>query len=201
MRDLLDTLAGSTRTEDAAEGRLYGALAGKVTTLETGQPPRCLQRVKARLTGMQDGDETDWLMPLFFGGVEGLPRKDDPIVAWFIDGDPNRGVFATTATSSQNGRATEHMVLGDALLPLLNYLVDEINTLKGAYNTLQTNHAALTVAFNAQVYVNGGRPAVVADTSAQDSDLDAGKFQRADGSTPTSSRAAVRVLSGTQVVR
>lgn len=199
--DLLDALSGATRSQDAAEGRLYGAISGTVTTVETGTPPKNLCRVKAHLSGMNAGDETGWMMPMFFGGVEGLPRRGDPIVALFIDGDPNRGIFATTATSAQSGRASEHMVLGDALLPLLNYAIDEINNLKAKYNALQSNHAALVIAFNAQVYVNGGKPVAVADTSSQDSDANAGKFQRADGSTPTSSSSSVRVLSADQRVR
>lgn len=204
--DLLDTLSRSTRTADAAEGRLYGALAGKVTTVETTATPKGLQRVKARLSGMQDGDETGWLMPLFFGGVEGRARVGDPVVAWFIDGDPNRGVFATTAISTQNGRPTEHMVLGDALLPLLNYLVDEINTVKGAYNQLQASYAALVSAYDAHKHTAAGSPTSVPDTIATDgtsqvSITDAGFFQRADGSTPDGNRASVRVLSADQVVR
>lgn len=131
MSDLLQTLAESIRTPDEAEGRIYGFLGGKVTDVTD---PKGLGRVRARIGAQQAGESSDWLVPLWPGGMEGIPYVGDKITVGFYDGDINRGFYLVSPTSKTLLRPVEHMLLGDTFAGLFNFLVTRFNSLQNDYS-------------------------------------------------------------------
>src|SRR5688572_28256733 len=109
IEDLFDTAEETTQSQDQREGRFYGILDGVVTEVETSSP--ALGRIKARFGVMTNQEQSDWLDPVWPGGMECLPNKDDPVWVMFVDGDPNRGIWAWHPTTKTTGRATEAAVL------------------------------------------------------------------------------------------
>src|SRR5262245_46062807 len=122
---LLEALANSLHTDDERDGRIYGFLYGIVTDIGD---PQSLGRVRARIGAMQDKEQSNWLLPLWPGAIESLARVGDSIVVAFIDGNPNRGMFAVHARSTARFRPTEAMILGSTFLRLYNDLVDKFNS-------------------------------------------------------------------------
>ena len=122
--ELLEALANAVQTDDERDGRIYGFLYGLVTDIVD---PQGLGRVRARVGAMQQGESSNWLLPLWPGAIESAPRVGDSIVVAFIDGNPNKGMFAVHATSTMRNRPTESMILGSTFLRLYNDLVDKFN--------------------------------------------------------------------------
>lgn len=180
MSQLLEAFAGAIASEDESEGRIYGFLYGVVKDIGD---PKGLGRIRARIGAQGDTDVSDWLLPLWPGAMESVPRVGDSIVVCFIDGNPNRGMYACHATTNMQGRATDYMLLGSTFARLYNDLVAKFNTLKSTFNT--HNHGA-----------SSGNPPVTTDT-----DPDAAKALAADGSQPSALASNAKVLSGEAKVR
>lgn len=198
--DWLEEHARATRTQDAAEGRVFEWVAGVVK--DTNDPSK-LCRVRARIGAQWDGETSEWLMPLLPGAVESVPKTGDPVLVGFLHGDPNRGFYAATIDTRTTGRPTNFMLLGSSFLPLYNDLVGKFNALKSKYNQLQADVAALQTALDPGTfkYQAGGGTLTFSVTASQDNDADAAKGQAADGSTPAGSATAAKVLSGVAKVR
>jgi hypothetical protein len=176
------------KSEDAREGRYYGFLSGVVTNISD---PQKLGRVKARLQGQGDNDESDWLVPMWPGSMEALPFKDDPVMVGFVDGDPNKGFWAWHPHTSTKNRPTEAMVLGTTLTAMYNDLAAKFNDLQQHYQAfylvVQTHgHAALGSASVALL-------AATIDPTCKDTGTATGKGKDPDG-------AVVAAKSGDQTV-
>lgn len=125
--NLIDALSRVTRSPDDADGRYFGCLTGVVTDIGSGDN---LGRVKARLRGMPDNAESGWLSPLWPGGIEGIPHKNDPVFVTFEDGDEHRGFYLWFPSSRTQERPSEAMVLGSTFASLFNLLVTQFNQLR-----------------------------------------------------------------------
>lgn len=196
MGDLWDSLARGQRSADDRDGRIYGVQFGKVTSNSDG---RGLMRVKARMEVMDDGQETDWLIPAFMGGMESIPEVNDLVMVWFKDGDPNRGVYACFPSSKTQGRPTEAMVLGATMVGLYNDLVAKLNLLQSHYQAFYTFvqghvHASFGTVSASLV------EAIIGPTSHNTS-TDAAKGKASDGSTPAAISDSRIVLSKRGKVR
>lgn len=127
--DLFDIFAPP---EEETEGRIYGLVNGKITN---ASDPKGLGRVRARFMAQADHEESDWLIPLWPGAMEGIPDVNEMVAIGFFHGDPHRGFYAVHPISTTQGRATEHMVLGDTAWGIINFLVEQVNTLRTDFNT------------------------------------------------------------------
>ncbi len=177
---LAEALASATRSESAAEGRYWGFLSGVVTDTKD---PKNLGRVKARLLGMDFSARTttDWLIPAWPGGFEGIPRVDEKLIVGFLDGDPNRGFYMWHPDTATKKRATDAAVLGTSLVKMFNNLVTQFNQLRLDHNT----HVHATAATGPPVV-----PTVLTTATA------AQQAKNAAGSTVSASTSAEIVLSG-----
>lgn len=169
-------MAAPRRTDEQREGRYYGFLSGVVTDISD---PQKLGRVKARLQGMGDSDQSDWLVPMWPGSMEAIPFKDDPVMVGFVDGDPNKGFWSWHPHSSTKNRPTEAMVLGTTLVGVINNLVTQ-------FNQLLTDYQAHTHLFT-------GPSGPVGIPTAISTATNGGKGKDADG-------APVSAKSGDQTV-
>jgi hypothetical protein len=134
MKYLHQAIAQSVATPDERDGRVYGWLPGVVTDLDTK-----LMRVKARIGKQEDGDSTDWLVPMNMGGVESLPENGDPVGVVFMDGDPHAGAYFYFPQSTTNGRPTKEAIpLGLTSWGMINFLVTQVNQLRTDFNTFVT---------------------------------------------------------------
>ena len=155
--NILDVQEYAYKSEDAREGRYYGKLSGVVTDIND---PKKLGRIKARVQGMGDNDQSDWLVPMWPGSMEALPFKDDPVVVDFIDGNPNMGCWSWHPHTSTKNRPTEAMVLGTTLAALVNQMQADLQTLTTAY--LAHKHTGVTPGMGSSavtdtpVFVAGG---------------------------------------------
>jgi hypothetical protein len=193
--DLLEAIAVGVQSKDQREGRVYGPLYGSVTDIND---PGKLNRVKVRFGAQGDNESSDWALPAFPGGIESIPRKGDPCVVWFIDGDTSRPVYACYQKSTTTNRPTEHIILGDSAMALLNNIIDEINTLKSDFNTFKSG--AFTTHTHAGVTVGAGVTGVTS-TVTTPTTLAFGKALDANGSTIGSSISDKIVLSANAKVR
>jgi len=131
MFSLHEALAQATVTRDEVDGRVYGWLPGVVTDVDTN-----LMRVKARIGKMEDGDSSDWLVPMGMGSIESVPEVGDPVGVCFLDGDPHAGAYFYFPQSTTNGRPTKEPIpLGLTLVGMMNYLVTQFNQLRTDYNS------------------------------------------------------------------
>jgi len=183
--ELLEALANSIQTDDERDGRIYGFLYGLVTDIGD---PQGLGRVRARVGAMHQNESSNWLLPLWPGAIESAPRVGDSIVVAFIDGNPNKGMFAVHATSTMRNRPTEAMILGSTFLRLYNDLVAKFNNLKSKFNTHL--HSGVTTGGG-----TSGTPTLT------DTDNDAAAALAGDGSQPSSLESGTRVLSSEAKVR
>ena len=202
MADLLDALVGSTRTRSDAEGRVFEFVAGIVKDVKD---PDGLCRVRARVGGQHDDDTTNWLMPCLPGGVEALPKVDDLVIVGFLEGNPGKGFYLCSISSTQSGRPTEAMLLATTFVGMFNDLVAKFNTLKGKYNQAQADITAIVTMLNTTglTVALGLAKAFppLAPTSSTDADADAEKGKASDGSVPAAISDSRKVLSATQKVR
>ena len=204
---LLEALAASTRSPDAAEGRINYAVYGTVTR---NADPKGLCRVKAKIAGQEDRTETDWLCPLLVGATEGYPAVGEKVAVLFIDGNLARGVYGWFPETTTKNRATEAMLLATTFCGLYNDLVAKFNTLKARFNTLQsatsTNNGILTPHVHTGGTLGGGLTGTSVALEAlgagsTDADADAAKAKAANGSVVGAIATDQVVLSGVAKVR
>jgi hypothetical protein len=186
----LQALSDAATHCDDERMRYYGVVAGVVTTLDDAG----LGRVKARLRGMDAGTETDWLAPLWPGGIEGIPHKSDPIMVLFEDGNENKGAFLWFPSSKTNNRPNEAVVLGNTFAAMYNGLVAKFNTLLANYQQLYVfvqghTHASFGT-------VSADLLEAVIGAGAHNTDTDVGKAQKHDGSVVAGSNGNAKALSG-----
>lgn len=179
------------RTQDARDGRVWGFVTGKVTDVEDPAGTPFLGRVKARIGSQGDNESTDWLIPMWPGGVESVPRNGDMVVVGFIDGDPHRGFYAWHPTSNTKNRASEWMVLGLTLVGMYNNLVTQFNQLRTDFNTFVTTH--YNTHLHAETGANTGPPDSLGTSTTATA---AQKGKKADGSEVTAVTTSEKVLSG-----
>lgn len=192
---LLDAMARATRSHDDAMGADYGFHSGIVTNIDD---PKSLGRIKARHGAMVDAD-SDWLMPVWPGAIEGVPRAGDPVIVGFLDGNPNRGFYLTTATTKSEKRPTEPQVLGLALVAMYNDLAAK-------FNALQANYQAMYTFTQGHVHAAFATPSAslleaVIGATAHNTGVDTGKGQTSSKETVGASASTAVVLSGEAKVR
>lgn len=185
-------------SRDMREGRYYGILDGIVTDVESDSP--ALGRIKADIGQRMRDDSgatvlqtTDWLEPWWPGGMECLPNVGDPVWVTFVDGDPNRGVWAWHPTTKTNERPTEAAVLGSKHIGMFNFLVTQFNQLRADFNTLAGQTAGHT---HTGVTVGMGTTGAAAITKSSTTATDAQKGKAADGSVVDNVSTSEIVLSG-----
>ena len=151
--DLLDQIANSVRSESAAEGRYWGFVTGKVTDTND---PKSLGRVKAQIAAQQRRESSDWLVPVWPGAVEGIPKKNEPVIVGFIDGDPNKGFYLWFPQTNTKDRASNFMLLGTVFVKMYNNLAAQYNTLRSDFHTF------VTVTYNLHMHATAapGAPSV-----------------------------------------
>lgn len=134
MFSLHQAIAQATVTRDEVDGRVYGWLPGVVTDVDTN-----LMRVKARIGKMEDGDSSDWLVPMGMGSIESVPEVGDPVGVCFLDGDPHAGAYFYFPQSTTNGRPTKEPIpLGATSWGMINFIVTQLNQLRTDFNTFVT---------------------------------------------------------------
>ncbi len=173
--------------------RYYGIVAGVVTNAKDDAG---LGRVKARLRGMDENAETDWLAPAWPGGIEGIPHKSDPVLVFFEDGNENKGAYLWFPSSKTNDRPSEAMVLGLTFASMYNDLVERYNALR---LSVWTTTSGLRDLYNAHIHpvtAAPGNSGVTTSIWAADDPGAASKMQKADGSTVTSASGSKKALSG-----
>jgi hypothetical protein len=190
--DLFDFHAENSWNDDQRQGRFYGVVDGVVTEVESSSP--ALGRIKADIghrtkddSGATVGQVTDWLDPVWPGGMECLPNKGDPVWVWFVDGDPNRGIWAWHPTSTTTGRPVEPATLGKTLIGVLNHYASLINDVKSKYNSHTHQVSGVTA---------GMASVTSATPSATVAVADAPKSKDADGSVVADKSSSEIVLSG-----
>lgn len=184
--DIFELQAHLQKTPEQHSGRYYGFISGNITNVNDDQG---LVRVKARIGAMGDTEESDWLIPAFPGSIECKPLKGDPCIVGFIDGDPNRGFWLYHPESTTKARPSEFMVLGNTMVGMFNYLVDQFNQLRSDHNshTHQVPYSWTGVA--------GSSTATAAVPTASAS-LVGNKGNASDGSTVPNVATSKTVLSG-----
>jgi len=178
---------------DAGAGddrRYFGFVYGKVTNVQDDQG---LGRIRARLAAQQDGEESHWLVPFWPGAIESLPNVGDIVIVGFVDGDPMRGFYGWHATTNTKERPTEHMVLGDTLVAMFNYLVTQFNQLRSDFSGHV--HTAGTLLDSVSGACTGST------ASAATTAMPANRGKAADGSIVSDRSTREIVLSGTAKVR
>lgn len=189
--NLINAISGAASHADEERMRYYGIVAGTVTDVNDSAG---LGRVKARLRGMEDNSETGWLVPLWPGGIEGVPHKNDPVMVLFEDGDENRGCYLWFAGSKTQNRPNENLVLGLTFAGLYNDLAAK-------FNTLQSNYQAFYAFVQGHVHASLGTvsasllEATIGATAHNTGD-NVGKMQKADGSVVAASSSSAKALSG-----
>jgi len=206
MFSLHEALAQATVTRDEVDGRVYGWLPGVVTDVDTN-----LMRVKARIGKMEDGDSSDWLVPMGMGSIESVPEVGDPVGVCFLDGDPHAGAYFYFPQSTTNGRPTKEPIpLGLTLVGMMNYLVTQFNQLKADFNNHGHSPGTFTTATGGPVtgvsaaakaiaasLVSGAVGNAVTATSAADGN----KGKASDGSVVPDKSTSEIVLSKRSKVR
>jgi len=183
--NLVEALSQAASHADPERMRYYGIVAGTVTDASDSAS---LGRVKARLRGMEDNSETGWLVPLWPGGIEAAPLKDDPVMVLFEDGDENRGCYLCFAGSKTKNRPNENMVLGLTFAGMYNDLVTQFNQLRSDMaNHVHPSGTLLDGLGN----VCTGATALKATTATA-----AGKMQKADGASVSAAAGDKKALSG-----
>lgn len=182
------------RSEEEREGRVSGVVVGKITNVSD---PQGLGRIKARYGAQDNNEESDWLLPMWPGSMEFIPRKDDMVGIVFLDGDPHRGFYSWHPTSNTKNRPTEAAVLGSTMAAMYNDLVAKFNNLKSKYNA-HGHKGSVTVCANGAPWTGISDTPVdaVLIPPVHDTDADAGKMQAADGSTVSAQAADSKALSG-----
>lgn len=185
------------RSQEAREGRVYYSVVGSVTDIEDPTSGNFLGRVKARFASQGDNESTDWLSPMWQGGIESVPRKGDQVLVSFQDGDPHRGYYSWHPDKSTKNRASEWAVLGLTFAGMHNDAMDKMTTLISKYNAVVADLSTLsTLLGTTGLTVSGGlAKGTFTPTATTDSDS-VGKIQKADGSTVASSGGDQKALSG-----
>ncbi len=199
MDDLAEVIARVTMTRDEAEGRIYGWLPGIVTDIDTK-----LMQVRARFGKQGDNESTDWIPPMGMGSVESLPEVGDPVGIVFMDGDPNRGAYFYFPQSTTNGRPLQHMVLGESLVGMFNYLVDQFNQLRTDFNSFVTTYNGHIHNFTYSAGPStgtAGATVVTTSTGTSTAAVQANKGQDSSGATVSNQASATKVLSKRSLVR
>jgi len=143
MFSLHQAIAQATVARDEIDGRVYGWLPGVVTDVDTN-----LMRVKARIGKMEDGDSSDWLVPMGMGSIESVPEVGDPVGVYFLDGDPHAGAYFYFPQSTTNGRPTKEPIpLGATTWGMINFIVTQLNQLRTDFNTLASQASLHTHAY------------------------------------------------------
>lgn len=181
MPDLFDVQTDLHRSDAQREGRYWGFLSGKITNVNDSQG---LVRVKARIGGQFDNEESDWLIPAFPGSLEGLPSNGDPCIVGFIDGDPHRGFWLYHPESTTRQRPNHPLGHGDVVVGLLNNIIDQLQTLQTSFNAHTHTY----------VYGTTGTPSALWNPTL-------GKGQASDGSIVASITNATRALSALLKIR
>lgn len=203
--DLHEALAQSTMTRDEAEGRIYGWLPAIVTDVDAN-----LMQIRARFGKQGDNESTDWLVPMGMGSVESLPEVGDPVGVMFMDGDVHRGAYFYFPQSTTKGRPTRHMVLGEPLVGMFNYLVDQFNQLKSDFNnhahspgtfTTATGGPVTGVSAAAKAIAASLVPGAVGTGTSATTAADGNKGQDSSGATVSNQSSATKVLSKRSLVR
>jgi len=185
--DLHEVIAQSMVSQDEAEGRVYGWLAGIVTDVDTK-----LMRVKARVGRQGDNESTDWMLPVGMGSIESLPEVNDPIGVIFMDGDVHRGAYFYFPQSNTSKRPTEAMVLGNMFTAMYNDLVAQFNQLRSDMSG--HTHLFGTIACSTGVISGATASKTTTANAAQ-------KAKAADGSEVAAKTTSEVVLSKRSLVR
>jgi len=178
-------------TDDQRDGRVYGAIEGKVTDISDSDIGT---RVKARLAGMDANLQTDWLDAGMPGSIEATPSVGDAVIVMFVEGDPHRGFYFCHPISTSKGRPTQAAVLGTQFVGLYNDLITK-------FNTLQANYQALYGFVQGHVHVSFGTVSAslieaVIGALAHNNGTNCGRGQDKDGAAVSPSSSDAIVLSG-----
>lgn len=196
--DIQDLYEDQHRSQAQRDGRYWGWVAGTVTNVNDAQG---LVRVKARIGGQFDQEESDWLLPALPGAIESIPNKGDPCLVGFVDGDPHKGFYLCHPESTTKGRPTEPMVLGITAWGIINYLVTQFNQLRTDFNNHTHPYSGGTGTANlstgAVTGVSGSTSAPTSPTAA----VAANKGKASDGSVIADKSTSEIVLSGKAKVR
>jgi hypothetical protein len=187
--ELLEAVSRGTMTPDEAHGRIFGWIEGTVTDIDTN-----LKQVKARIGKQADQDSTDWLIPVGMGSMESLPEVGDKIGVISQDGDIHRGAYFYFPQSTTNGRPAQHVILGENLIGMFNFLIDQFNQLKSDFN----NHT------HQVPYTWTGAPGsntATAGAPTASTALSGNKGNASDGSTVPNKTSSQTVLSKRSLVR
>lgn len=188
----------TTPTSEA--GRFPYFIEGKITNIGDEQG---IGRVRARLKGMDDGDETEWLSPAWPGSIEAVPNVGELVWVQFVEGDPARGLYLWFPSKNTNNRPTEAMVLGKTAWGMLNFFVTQFNQLRTDFNSFASTFSGHTHTFSATVVAGAvsGTTAVPNATQPSTTAQPANKGKAADGSEVADKSTSEIVLSGKTKVR
>lgn len=189
MSSFVQALAGASEQGDSDRYRYFGCVVGVITNANDDAG---LCRVKARLRGMPDGSETDWLSPLFPGGIEGEPLKDENVFVFFEDGNENKGAYLWFPSSRTNGRPNEAMVLGFAFAAMYNEMAAKLNQL--LVHFFAHGHTESGAVTGAPAMAGTGAPLSPATIGA------IGKIQKADGSVVAAAATVLETGSNTKAL-
>lgn len=193
-QDIADIHAANSH--ESRERRYPYLMTGKITRIEDPASSSQFVRVKAQLTGMADGDESYWLLPIVGGAIESTPNAGDFICVWFEDGMPERGFYGVWPGTNSRNRPTEHMVLGDTAWGMLNYLVDQYNQLRTDFNSF------VTTVYNLHKHDYAmGTTLVTTTVGTSTSATAANKGKGADGTTIANKSTSEQVVSKNAKVR
>lgn len=197
MADIFDLQNDLHRSQAQRDGRYWGVVSGIITNVSDSQG---LLRVKARLGGQFDNEESDWLVPALPGAMECKPNKSDPVLVGFVDGDPHRGWWTYHPESTTKNRPTEAMVLGTTLIGMNNFWVTQFNQLRTDFNSFVSTYNGHTHGYNpgpSALAQTVATAAVGTSTTAQP----ANKGKAGDGSVVPDKSTSEIVLSGVIKVR
>jgi hypothetical protein len=176
------------------QGRFPYLIEAKITNIGDDQG---IGRVKAKLRGMDDGDETEWLNPAWPGSIEAIPNKGEQVWVQFVEGDTARGVYWWFPIKNTQGRPTEAMVLGTTHIAMINFFVTQFNQLRTDFNShTQTCSGSITGTAN---LVSGAVTGTYTGTAAAPSPtaaVAANKGKASDGSVVADKSTSEVVLSG-----
>lgn len=188
-------------------GRFPYFIEGKITNVNDDAG---LGRIKCRLKGMEDSDETDWLAPAWPGSIEAVPNVDELVWVQFIEGDPAHGLYLWFPTKNTQHRPVEAMMLGTMFVGMFNFLVTQFNQLKSDFSnhghspgtfTSATGGLVTGVSSAAKAVAASLVPGAVGSGSSATTAVDANKGKASDGSVVADKSSSEVVLSGKAKVR
>lgn len=179
------------------QGRFPYLIEAKITNISDDLG---LGRVKVKIRGMADGDETDWLSPAWPGSMEAIASVGEQVWIQFIEGDSAHGVYWWFPIKNTQGRAQEAMMLGTMFVGMFNFMVTQLNQLRTDFNTLAAQAVAHTHAYlpgpGPSAFsgpASGSTPPITLNATTA---IAANKGKAADGSAVPDKSTSEVVLSG-----